>query len=453
MIIGPVYGPMSAAFQPTRRRVVRALGSLAGASIAAPWHALTAGPPGETGGSNVSASDQLRLLAPQLVTILRRHINLGYTPGALAVVARRDAIELAAVGEQSRDSTAAPVRTDSIFRISSMTKPLTAAAAMMLVDEKRLRLQDPIYRWLPELANRRVLRAIGAELDDTVRAHRAITVEDLLTLRCGLGSLLAAPGTYPIQRRIDELQLLGFGPPDPAYPLTPDEWLKRLGTLPLMAQPGEQWLYNTGACILGVLLARVTGLSLPQLLSRLLFEPLGMKDTGFFVPASQLSRLVSAYRLEAGHIVLYDDPAASAWKTAPVFPDGAAGLVSTADDYLAFSRFLLARGRVIGRTLLSEAAVDAMTQDQLTAAQRAAGAPILGAGRGWGLGMAVVAQTTAAGLPAGAFGWNGGLGSSWVADRRSGSTVLLFTETTFSSPAPPAVHQEIWRAVFAPSIV
>ena len=334
-----------------------------------------------------------------------------------------------------------------------MTKPITAAAAMMLVGEGRLRLHDPIERWLPELADRRVLKDIGAELDDTVPAKRRITLEDLLTFRCGLGDLLAPAETYPIQRRIAELQLVGFGPPDPASPIAPDEWLKRLGTLPLMAQPGEQWLYNTGASILGVLLARASRTSLPELLSRRVFEPLGMKDTGFFVPASQLSRLVSAYRLEAGRVVLYDAPVESAWKTAPAFPDGGAGLLSTADDYLAFSRFLLTRGRVTGRSLLSEAAVDTMTRDQLTATQRASGAPILGTGRGWGLGMSVVAQPAAAGLPAGAFGWNGGLGSSWVADPHSGRTVIVLTETMFSSPTPPALHQEIWRAVFAPAIV
>jgi CubicO group peptidase (beta-lactamase class C family) len=414
---------------------------------------MAAGSSDEPGTDIMSASDQLRLLGPELVAILRRHINLGYTPGAVTLVAIGRTMEVATAGEQARDAAAAAVRSDSIFRISSMTKPITAAATMMLVDAKRLRLQDPIDHWLPELAHRRVLRSIGAALDDTVPAKRPITLEDLLTFRCGLGILLTPPDTYPIQRRIAELQLVGFGPPEPASPLTPDEWMKRLGTLPLMAQPGEQWLYNTGAYILGVLLARVTGVSLPDLLRRLIFDPLRMKDTGFFVTASQLPRLVSTYRLEAGHPVLYDSPADSAWKTAPAFPDGGAGLVSTADDYLAFSRCLLAGGLVPGGRLLSEASVAAMTRDQLTDAQRAYGAPILGAGRGWGLGMSVVAQSAAEGLPAGCFGWNGGLGSSWIADPHSGRTVIVLTETTFSSPAPPALHQEIWRAVFAPSIV
>jgi CubicO group peptidase (beta-lactamase class C family) len=433
--------------------VLCALGSLAGVSLAAAWRTMAGGSSEEPGTVIMSESDKLRLLGPELVTILRRHINLGYTPGAVALVALGSTMEAATAGQQAREGGAPAVRTDSIFRIASMTKPITAAAALMLVEAKRLKLHDPIDHWLPELAHRRVLRGLGAALDDTVRAKRPITVEDLLSFRCGLGILLAPPESCPIQRRIAELQLVGFGPPEPRSPLTPDEWLKRLGTLPLMAQPGEQWLYNTGACILGVLLARVTGLSLPELLRRLIFDPLGMKDTGFFVPASQLSRLVSTYQLEAGHPVLYDGPAESGWKTAPAFPDGSAGLVSTADDYLAFSRVLLARGRVAGGRLLSEASVEAMTRDQLTDAQRASGAPILGTGRGWGLGLSVVAQPAAAGLPGGSFGWNGGLGSSWVADPHSGRTVIVLTETMFSSPAPPALHQEIWRAVFAPNIV
>jgi CubicO group peptidase (beta-lactamase class C family) len=356
------------------------------------------------------------------------------------------------VGQQALGDAAA-VSADSIFRISSMTKPITAAAAMMLVEEGRFRLRDPIDRWIPELANRRVLREIGAALDDTVPAHRPITLEDLLTFRCGLGIPLAGADTYPIQRKIAELQLVGFGPPDPASAIDADEWLRRLGTLPLMAQPGEQWLYNTGSYILGVLLARVSGESLPELLRRRVFEPLGMKDTGFYVPASALARLVSAYRLEAGRTVLYDAPGTSAWQRPPVFADGGAGLVSTAEDYLAFSRFLLRRGRVMGQQLLPAAAIDTMTHDQLTSTQRLSGAPILGIGRGWGYGMAVEVEPRSGGLPAGSYGWNGGLGSSWLADPRSGRTVIVLTETLFSSPSPPAVHQEIWRAVFSPTIV
>jgi CubicO group peptidase (beta-lactamase class C family) len=323
----------------------------------------------------------------------------------------------------------------------------------MLVDEGKLRLTERIDHWLPELAQRRVLRNPSGPLDDTVPAKRPITVEDLLTFRCGLGFVPAAGADSPLERRIAELRLLGFGPPDPASPLGPDEWLRRLGTLPLMAQPGEEWLYNTGSYILGVLIARVARKPLPLLLAERLFAPLGMKDTGFVVPTAKRTRFVSAYRLESGRAQLDDAPSTSPWTKVPAFFDAAAGLVSTADDYFAFSSFLLSQGHRGGRRLLSREWIAAMTSDHLSAGQRAAAAPIIGNRRGWGFGLAVVTDTTPQGVPAGAYGWNGGFGTSWVADPASETSAILLTQTLFASPAPPAVHQEFWSAVFSPSVV
>jgi CubicO group peptidase (beta-lactamase class C family) len=436
---------VSAGSRLTRRHFSRgllALGSALGyPSLATPERKLT-----------VSEAREVNAIALAVSAILRRHIDTGYVSGAVAFIGRAAEAELVIIGDKSRERPD-PMRRDSIFRISSMTKPITAAATMMLIEDGRLRLKDPVQRWLPELANRRVLRHIGGPLDDTVPAKRPMTVEDLLTFRCGLGIVLAPPDTYPIQRQISALHLVGFGPPDPASPIVPDEWLKRLATLPLMAQPGEQWMYNTGSYILSVLLARVTGNSLPELLQKRVFEPLGMKDTGFFVADGKRDRLVSAYRLEAGRPQLDDAPATSAWSSAPAFPDGGAGLVSTADDYCAFSRFLLAQGRIGGRRLLSPASIAAMTTDRLTPAQRAGGAVILGEGRGWGCGMSVVVASAAQGLPVGAYGWNGGLGTTWVADSQSEVTAILLTQTQFASPTVPAVHQEFWHAVFSPSLV
>ena len=398
----------------------------------------------------MSDADGLKALALQAGTVLRKHVAAGYAAGAVALIGRRTAAEVVAVGPQGLDSSR-PMGRDSVFRIASLTKPLTTAAAMMLVQHGKLRLDAPVERWLPELANRRVLRQLDSPLSDTVPARRSITVEDLLTFRCGLGIVLAPADTYPIQREIAALQLIGFGPPDPTYPTTPDEWLRRLGTLPLMAQPGERWMYNTGAYILGVLLARVSGRSLPDLLQRLLFEPLGMRDTGFAVPAASRARLVDAYRLEDGRLQLFDAAAASAWNVLPRFPDAGAGLVSTVDDYFAFSRLLL---HELGGSerLLSPASVTAMTTDHLTSGQRAEGSPILSTGRGWGLGMSVITTSGVEGLPPGAMGWNGGLGTTWVADPRSGITAILLTQTRFTSPVAPAMHQEFWRAIFSPPV-
>jgi CubicO group peptidase (beta-lactamase class C family) len=380
-------------------------------------------------------------------SIFERHVDNGYTFGIVGLIGTIEDADVTVVGRRANDAQEL-LRRDSIFRIASMTKPIIAAATMMLVEDGTLRLDEPVDRLLPELANRRVLRRIDAPLDDTIAAKRSITVEDLLTFRCGLGIVLSPTDTYPIQQKIKELQLIGFGPPDPSSALTPDEWIKRLATLPLMAQPGEQWMYNTGSYVLGVLLARASGKALPQLLHERIFQPLCMRDTGFFVPPGKLARLVDLYRLKSDGLERYDAAADSLWKLAPAFPDGAAGLVSTVDDYFAFSRFMLGGGRFDGLRLLSEASISAMTMDRLTPQQRDAGVAILGHGRGWGFGESVVVAESGDGLPIGSYGWNGGLGTSWVADPRSRRTAILLTQTMFTSPKAPEVHTEFWRAVF-----
>jgi CubicO group peptidase (beta-lactamase class C family) len=403
-------------------------------------------------GPVTTVAESSKMRAGRAIGILRQHVETGYLTGAVAIIGRGAEAEVVVAGDQSREIPGLMQR-DSLFRITSMTKPVTAAATLMLIDEGKLRLDERIDHWLPELANRRVLRNLSGPLDDTVPARRPITVEDLLTCRCGLGFVPSAGEDSPILRRIAELRLLGFGPPDPASPLGPDEWLRRLGTLPLMAQPGEAWMYNTGSYILGVLIARVARTPLPQLLQQRLFGPLGMKDTAFFIPAGKRERFVSAYRIEAGRPQLYDAPATSAWNRAPSFPDAGAGLVSTADDYFAFSHFLLSQGAPRGRRILSRESIAAMTRDQLTASQHTDAAPFVGARRGWGFGVAVVTRTTVQGVPAGAYGWNGGFGTSWIADPASGTSAILLTQTLFTSPMPPAVHQEFWAAVFSPPVL
>jgi CubicO group peptidase (beta-lactamase class C family) len=409
-----------------------------------------------SGTSAAAAAGRARVstevIAGEVAGVLKRHLLTGYLAGAVALVGRGASAEVVLIGNQSREA-GDPMRRDSIFRIASMTKPITAAATLMAIDHGLLRPDDLASRWLPELDGQRVLKQLSSPLDDTVRALRPMKVADLLTSRAGLGIILAQPDTYPIQRRISELQLPGFGPPEPGSPLTPDQWMKRVGTLPLMAQPGEQWLYNTSSCLLGVLLTRLLRRPLPEVFSKLIFEPLGMKDTGFFVPDGKRGRLVSAYRLEAGRSELYDSSGSSAWGVPPPFPDAAAGLVSTADDFFAFSHMMLGNGLVGTRRLLAEASITAMTTDQLTPSQRTAGAAILGAGRSWGIGMSVVADAASTGLPANAYGWNGGLGTSWLADPASGLTAILLTQTAFTTPAPPRVHEDFWRAVFSPTVL
>ena len=272
-------------------------------------------------------------------------------------------------------------------------------------------------------------------------ARRPITVEDLLTFRLGWGLILAAPGTLPIQQAIADLGIVGFGPPDPSMPYDADEWLRRLATLPLFAQPGEAWMYTTGSDIQGVLVARASGQAFGAFLQERIFAPLGMADTGFFVPAEKLDRLVTAYQPRDGRLELFDAAATGGWSRPPAFEQGDAGLVSTADDFLAFSRLLLNGGTHDGRRLLSEASVRAMTRNHLTPAQMQGGALILGPGHGWGYGMSVVVDAAAAGAPEGTIGWIGGYGTKWQSNPATGLTTILLTQRVFESPEPPPVFE------------
>jgi CubicO group peptidase (beta-lactamase class C family) len=216
------------------------------------------------------------------------HVTAGRLPGLAALVACGEDVHIETVGTPAFDDES-PLAGDAIFRIASLTKPITAVATMSLVQEGRLRLEDPVDDLLPELANRRVLRAIDAELDDTVPANRPITLEDLLSFRHGFGSVMAPPGSYPIQRAEASLGLQSIGgPPWPPVSHDVDGWMRALGSLPLMCQPGERWLYNTAAQVLGVLLARASGQGLESLFRERIFEPLGMTDTGFTVPVEGL---------------------------------------------------------------------------------------------------------------------------------------------------------------------
>jgi CubicO group peptidase (beta-lactamase class C family) len=376
---------------------------------------------------------------------LDRHVTDDVAPGAVGLVHRRGETHVFVAGTRTIGEPE-PMTRDTIFRIASMTKAITAAALMMLVDGGDLALDDPVERWLPELADRRVLRSIDAPLDDTTPAERPILVEDVLSFRLGLGLLPIPLSTYPILREIERLGLVGFSMPNPTAPLDNDAWLQGLGTLPLMAQPGAEWLYTTGSNVQGVLVARVTGKPLSRFLEERIFGPLGMSDTGFWVPADKAGRFVSGYHGPGKTPVRYDDPAASAWGAPPTFEAGDSGLVSTLDDYLAFALMLLSRGRHRGATLLSEAAVDALTTNHLTAGQRARSAWILGEGRGWGFGVATVVERVNGGPNIGTFGWSGGLGTSWLSDPAEDLTTILLTQRMFAEPSGPPVHHAFQEA-------
>ena len=378
---------------------------------------------------------------------LESQIEARFAPGAVGLIARGPHVETFVLGKMAFDH-GADMRRDTIFRIASMTKAVTAAAVMMLVEEGKFALDEPVGRLLPELADRRVLRRLDAEIDDTVPAKRPITVEDLLTFRCGLGLILAPSGTYPIQKAITDLGIngVGFGPPDPAMPLDGDAWMQKLSGLPLMAQPGEDWLYTAGSNIQGVLIERASGQPLSRFFENRIFGPLGMKDTTFFVPPAKIDRLVTVYRSDG--VTVSDVPATGKWSRPPKFEQGDAGLVSTADDYLAFARMLLADGRHSGKALLTPASVKAMTTNHLTVAQRAGGQEILGRGRGWGYGMSVVIDPVLGQPAQGSFGWPGGYGSSWISDPAVDLTMILLTQREFSGPSGYPIHQEFQQDAY-----
>ena len=198
---------------------------------------------------------------------------------------------------------------DSIFRIASITKPITAAATLAVIAEGLIGLDEPVDRLLPELAGRRVLRQMDGPLDETVAARRAITTRDLLTFTFGFGmvtEMFMSATPWPIVAAAEELNLATLGPPNPDVQPDPDTWIANLGTLPLLAQPGERWLYNTSASVLGVLLARVTGEPFADVLRTRVCEPLGMHDTGFWTPETE--RLATAYRPTPNGLLVWDEP-------------------------------------------------------------------------------------------------------------------------------------------------
>ena len=353
-------------------------------------------------------------------------------PGIVTLVAQGDDVHVDAIGGKAFGSRE-PMRRDTLFRIASLTKPILATATMMLVEAGKLALDEPVDRWLPELSNRQVLRRVDGPLDDTVPARRPITVDDLLTLRMGFG-LLVEPTfdpPFPIVDAANALQLV-LSQPDPRTPHAPDEWIRRFGTLPLMYQPGERWQYNVGSLVLGVLVARVAGQPLGEFFRTRIFEPLGMHETGFWLPAEVTRRLPSYYMTspETGQMELRDVSTPDEWSRPPAFPSGAGGLVSTVDDFLAFARMLLNRGvSANGTRLVSEQSVELMTTNHLTPDQIAGAGPILG-GRGWGFGVGVVTEPDEEWPVPGRYGWAGGYGTTWFNDPHRGIIAMAMTQTS-----------------------
>ncbi len=364
---------------------------------------------------------------PRVTAVMRGYGERGMMAGAVIALSRRGDVHVEAIGAQE-GGAGIPMQRNTIFRIASMTKPVAAAAAMMLVEEAKLRLDDPVDRFLPELADRRVLKSLNGPLDDTVPAKRPITLRDLLTMCAGFGMIMEPSGDHPIQKAVNAARIgPGVNPP----PHTPDALMKLYAALPLMHQPGEKWMYHSSYDILGVLVARAAGMPFEAFLAERLFMPLGMKDTGFSVPDTKRDRLATGYEHDekAGRLVVSSEADVSG------IASGSAGLVSTADDYLAFGRMMLRGGQHEAQRILARPTVEVMTTDQVTPAQKAASPFVPGFwdNRGWGFGVSMTTRRDSISASPGRYGWDGGFCTSWWCDPREDLVAILLAQRLFDS--------------------
>jgi CubicO group peptidase (beta-lactamase class C family) len=333
-----------------------------------------------------------------IAEMLAEPVAAGEMAGAVTLVWRDDRVlDTAAVGWADIEARV-PLARDNLFRIASMSKPVTSVAALMLMEEGALRLDEPVAKWAPEFGEMRVLRSPDGALDDTAPAERPITFEDLLTHRAGV--TYGDFHTGPIKAAYDQ----ALGASIDSH-LAPDDWISALGALPLIAQPGAAFCYGHSTDLLGFLIARIEGAPLGEVLARRIFRPLGMVDTGFIVPPEKHARRAAMHGFDAegrlkrlaavpGGAALAERPADMAYE------GGGAGLWSTVDDYLAFARLFVGGGEVDGVRLLKPETVALMTTNRLTPAQRAEartlGMPVFAAGNGFGLGVAVTIDAATA---------------------------------------------------------
>jgi CubicO group peptidase (beta-lactamase class C family) len=380
---------------------------------------------------------------------LLSHVESGQLPGLVALVRHGGVEHVEIIGNMAFGRDAAPMRRDTIFRLASMTKPVTAVAAMILVEECKLRLDDSVERWLPELHGRRVLRTINGPLDDTVPAKRSITLRDLLTFRSGYGEIAFISPDCPLQTAMIEAGL-----PLATWPVTgsADEFMNRLSMLPLAHQPGERWLYHMGAEIIGVLISRVTGKPFSAFLRERIFQPLGMNDTGFFVPEAKLGRLAACYGRDYStrEVVVLHEAGGGFFALAPEFESGGGGLVSTVDDMATFGEMMLNGGTYAGARILSRPSVELMTMDHLTAQQKAA-SPFFENfwdSVGWGLGIGVVTQRNYIGAGPGRFGWDGAFGTSWHVDAREKLLGVFMTQRRPDVLGIPDFVHDFWTSAY-----
>ncbi len=388
-----------------------------------------------------------------LADIVASHVDAGSLAGVAALVWRDGEVRhVVTIGRRDLASER-PVERDTIFRIASMTKPVTTVAALALHDEGLFDLDDPITVCAPELARMRVLREPDGPLDATDETARPITFRDLLTHCSGL--------TYgdfhrgPIGRASAET--LG-GQIDNT--LTPDEWIARLGTLPLVDQPGKHFHYGLSTDLLGFLIARIEGMPLGEVLRRRVFAPLGMRDTGFNVARDARHRRAGlcGFDDEGRPMALQTAPGGHAVSERPetmTFESGGQGLWSTIDDYLVFARMLI--DDADDGALLRPETLAMMTSNRLTKDQRVAarqfGQAIFAEGHGYGMGVAVVTEPKKADPlrcsgGVGTIGWPGAYGGWWQADPNDGSVLIFLSHNMVDLPQMMrGIGLGVWSAI------
>jgi CubicO group peptidase (beta-lactamase class C family) len=359
--------------------------------------------------------------------VLEGYVDRGQISGAVAMVERDGEIQYRGAFGFADLSSKAPISEASIFRVASMSKPVTSVAALMLMEDGVIRLDDPITKWLPEFLEMQVLDDPSAGTMAASPARNAITVHDLLTQRSGI--------PYPFTCEGALAAALGALTADVRPAVAPDRFIEELAKLPLMFEPGSRWHYGFSTDVLGVLIARASKSSFPGFLQERIFGPLGMVDTAFDVPAEKLDRLTTAYvRVpDSGELVVFDPPQ-GAWSKPPIFPSGGAGLVSSAADYMAFARMLTNGGAVDGGRMLAPETVALLKSNVLSAEER--GNEFFGfadywRSTGFGLGVSMVVSPKDHPIPTseGLIGWPGAFGTSWFSDASKGLTgVILFQE-------------------------
>ena len=365
-------------------------------------------------------------------------IESGDLSGAVTLIWRKG--EIAQVTTQGQRDIAAgkPMQRDTLFRIASMTKPITSVAALMLLEEGKFKLDDPITKWAPEFANMKVLKDAQGPVEDVYDAPRDITFDDIFTHRAGLayGFTSIGPIAHAYQRVLGDVLSINTGP---------DEWMKALASLPLSYPPGERFHYSHATDVLGFLVGRIAGTGFREFLIERIFKPLGMNDTDFYVPPEKRDRAAVVYRMDEKQEKLEPVPFPQ-YDAPPAFCGGGGGLISTADDYLKFARLLLNDGELDGVRLLKLETVQLMRANRLTPEQREI--PFMGIpfwmGQGFGLGVSVITdpakQEWMGAGSEGSFGWPGAFGTWWQADPAQ-DMILLYLIQNAMPLGPEAASQ------------